>query len=105
MLNSIGVIIAACIIYVWPELWYVDPLCTYFFAIVVVYTTKDTFKQCLKLLLEATPDSISTEQVESTLLGIEGVEDVHDLHVWGLTQEKFCMTAHVTVKETHYLRQ
>ena len=39
MLNSIGVILAATIILIWPNLWYIDPICTYFFSIIVFYTT------------------------------------------------------------------
>jgi Co/Zn/Cd efflux system component len=36
---------------------------------------------------------------------VSGVEEVADLHVWQLTHEKFCMTAHLVLKETHYSRQ
>ena len=43
LLNSVGVIIAATIIFFWPEFWWVDPICTYFFAIIVLWTTKQTF--------------------------------------------------------------
>ena len=40
LLNSVGVIVAALIVYKWPSLWWVDPLCTYFFAAIVLWTTR-----------------------------------------------------------------
>ncbi len=43
LLNSVGVILAATIIYIYPEYWYADPICTYFFALIVLWTTKTTF--------------------------------------------------------------
>ena len=43
LLNSVGVIIAATLIYIWPDLWYMDPICTYIFAIIVLWTTRLTF--------------------------------------------------------------
>ena len=58
LLNSIGVILAATIILIWPHLWYVDPICTYIFALIAVYTTIQTFSQCIRTFLEATPENI-----------------------------------------------
>ena len=39
LMNSIGVIIASRTILIWPNMWYVDPCCTYFFSLIVFYTT------------------------------------------------------------------
>lgn len=48
---------------------------------------------------------VDQDNIKKTLLRIEGVADVHDLHVWSLSQEKYCLTIHILLKETHYLRQ
>ena len=40
LLNSLGVIIAATIIFFWPNLDFIDPICTYIFAIIVLWTTR-----------------------------------------------------------------
>ena len=105
MLNSIGVILAASIVYYNPDLWWVDPLCTYFFAIIVVYTTKDTFWSCIKLLLEATPDMVDQDEIEESLKKLEGVAYCYDLHVWGVSQEKFALTVHIVLKDSHQFKQ
>lgn len=43
LLNSFGVVLASTCIYIWPSLWYLDPTCTLFFAVIVMYTTRLTF--------------------------------------------------------------
>ena len=61
MIMSVGVIIAAIIIYVWPDLWWMDPICTYFFSIIVVVTTIPIIKNCMKVMMEAAPEKINVE--------------------------------------------
>lgn len=58
---SIGVIITATIIYIWPEMWMCDPICTYFFAIIVMVTTIPVTKRCIKVLMEGTPEKFDTK--------------------------------------------
>lgn len=40
LLNAVGVLVSATIIYFFPEMWYMDPICSYFFAAICLYTTK-----------------------------------------------------------------
>ena len=63
LLNSIGVIFAAIIVYIWPQYWYVDPICTYVFAGIVLWTTRVTFWQCVMLILETVPAHLSVEKI------------------------------------------
>jgi len=105
LMNSIGVIIASSVILIWPNFWYIDPCCTYFFSIIVFYTTFKTFGRCIATFLEASPDGIDYDEVEYELTKINGVEDVHDLHIWSLSDEKNALTVHLTLKDTHLYRQ
>ena len=61
MLMSVGVIIAAAIIYLKPEYKIADPICTYLFSVIVCFTTVPVFKECIFVLLEGTPESIDIE--------------------------------------------
>lgn len=97
LLNSVGVIIAATIIFFYPSLWYVDPLCTYFFAAIVLYTTRQTFWQCVILILETAPAHLSIEKMNEKLACIKGVKDVHDIHCWSLSNDKYSFTCHMTL--------
>ena len=95
LLNSVGVIIAAVIIYIRPEAWMCDPICTYIFALIVLWTTKSTFWECVILILETAPDHLDVEKIKTRLMSIEGVRSVHDIHVWSISNDKFSFTCHL----------
>ena len=98
LLNSVGVIIAATLIFFWPELWYVDPICTYIFAIIVLWTTRLTFWQCVVLILETVPPHLDVNKMKARLERIDGIQEVHDIHVWSLNNDKFSFTCHIILK-------
>lgn len=61
MLMSIGVTIAAAVIYIWPidkHHWvkYIDPGCTFFFSIIVCISTKTVLGNCFYILMEGAPE-------------------------------------------------
>ena len=97
LLNSVGVIIAATLIYFWPELWFMDPICTYIFAIIVLWTTRLTFWQCVVLILETVPPHLSVSKIKKRLERVDGVAEVHDIHIWSLNNDKFSFTCHMTL--------
>ena len=101
LLNSVGVIIASGIILIWPSAWWMDPLCTYFFTFIVLYTTIKTFGRCIAIFLEASPEDIEYNEVKCELYKIEGIDLVHDLHIWAISQDKYALTVHLTLSETH----
>ena len=98
VLNSIGVIIASSLIYYDKRLWYLDPICTLFFACIVFYTTRITFWHCCEMLMEATPDEIDPHAVEKALYRIRGVDYVHDIHCWALSASKHAFVVHLKIK-------
>ena len=48
MLMSVGVIIAALVIYFFPSMWMADPICTYLFSVIVMVTTIPIVKNCIQ---------------------------------------------------------
>lgn len=98
LLNSVGVIIAATIVFFFPSMWYVDPICTYLFAAIVLYTTRQTFWQCVILILETAPAHLSIEKMNERLARIKGVKEVHDIHVWSLSNDKYSFSCHITLE-------
>lgn len=58
MLQSIGVIIAAILITIYPEAKIADPICTYIFSILVIFTTIPVSKDCMRILMEAQPSTV-----------------------------------------------
>jgi cobalt-zinc-cadmium efflux system protein len=49
------------------------------------------------MLMEQTPTNIEMSAIKESLARIPGVRDVHDLHVWALSDGKFAMTGHLVV--------
>ena len=101
MLMSVGVIIAAVLIYFKPGWWYADPICTYLFSVIVVVTTLPIIKNCIKIIMEGTPKNISLDKLTNEILALdpENIVDVHDLHVWVISQGKNTMSAHLKSKK------
>ena len=63
IIQSIGVIIAALIIYFKPEWWLADPICTFFFSVLVIFTTVPVVKDCIKVLMEGAPEEVNLEEL------------------------------------------
>jgi cation diffusion facilitator family transporter len=100
LLASIGVLISSIILIFRPDLTIVDPLCTFLFSILVLYTTYHLVKDSLAVLMEGVPGNIHPDLIESSLLNVPGVIAVHDLHVWTLSPGKYSLTAHIKVDHT-----
>lgn len=96
---SVGVIIAAIVINIWPNWTIVDPLCTYLFSIIIMGTSIPVFKDCILVLMEATPSNIDVDQLEQDIQDLQGVEEVHDLHVWSISAGKHALTCHITTEQ------
>lgn len=82
LFQSIGVIIAAVCIKIWPSAKIVDPICTFVFCFIVLLTTVPIIIDCIKILMESTPANFKLQKMQQELEQIEDVVEVHDLHVW-----------------------
>ncbi|XP_015109420.1 zinc transporter 2 isoform X2 [Diachasma alloeum] len=97
-IQSTGVLVAALIIYFKPTWSIVDPICTFLFAILVLFTTVAIIKDVMNVLMEGIPKGFEYSAVESTFMGIEGVVKVHNLRIWALSLDKTALSAHLAIK-------
>lgn len=93
--QSIGVVIAALIIFFNPDYKLADPICTFIFAILVLGTTYKVIKDCVAVIMEGVPDGVRLHEFEEELSKLADVIEVHDLHIWQLTVGKPALSAHV----------
>lgn len=102
--QSLGVIIAATVIYFKPDWNIVDPICTFFFSVIVIFTTIPITRDCIAILMEGilsyeislgTPRKINIDLLRTDILKLPNVTSIHDLHVWSLTNSKMAMSAHI----------
>ncbi|HLB36141.1 MAG TPA: cation diffusion facilitator family transporter [Gemmatimonadales bacterium] len=96
LLGSVGAMAAGAIILVtgWTP---ADPLISIVIAVLIVWSGARLARDSVEILLEATPRHISLSEVERRIVGIPGVSDVHDLHVWTLTSGVVAMSGHAVV--------
>ncbi|CAN7988872.1 unnamed protein product, partial [Ixodes hexagonus] len=97
LIQSVGVLLAAIIIYFCPSCGMVDPICTLMFSVIVLVTTLAILKEALNVLMEGIPRSVDYRQVRAMLLSVRGVARVHDLHIWSLSLDKLAVSAHVVL--------
>ena len=87
---------------VWSPVHMLDPICTYIFCIIVLFTTVGISKMCISILMEGTPVNFKIEKFEEELKKLEGVRNTHNLHVWNLNREKIAMVAHVIAEKEYH---
>jgi cobalt-zinc-cadmium efflux system protein len=66
-------------------------------GLLVLYSSWDVVRESADILMQGTPREMRLEEVEGCLLGIEGVRQVHDLHVWTLTSGRHLLSVHLVV--------
>jgi len=77
LISSVGVVIAAIIIKFKPNLLIVDPICTFIFSVIVLFTTFKLVGKSVAVLMEATPSHIDPLEIEEDLAKVPGVRAVH----------------------------
>lgn len=96
---SIGVVVGGIIILATGWLW-VDPALSLAIAAVVILGTWSLFRESLALTLDAVPTNIDLDEVRQFLLSLEGVTDLHDLHVWGISSRDAALTVHLVMPDS-----
>ncbi|KAG5450605.1 Zinc transporter 2 [Clonorchis sinensis] len=98
LVQSVGVMIAAMIIYFRPHLKVVDPICTFLFSILVLITTINVLRDALSVLMEATPRGLDFNDVKNALNDVPGVVELHNLRMWSLTMNKTAVSVHLAIE-------
>lgn len=98
LIQSVGVMIAGAVIWLKPNWLIVDLLCTLIFSTFALSTTFPMLRDVFDILMGRTPRDINIEMVEDGIKGINGVESVHDLHVWAITVGKLVLSCHVVAE-------
>ncbi|KAK9959424.1 hypothetical protein ABG768_009552 [Culter alburnus] len=99
LLQSLGVLLAAVIIYFRPEWKIADPICTFLFSILVLGTTLTILKDIFKILMEGVPHGVDFDSVNEDLLAVGGVKSTHSLRMWSLTTSETHLSVHAVIDE------
>ena len=95
---SLGVVLSGFIILLTGWLW-VDPIIGIVIVIVITLGTWGLLKESFHLSMDAVPREINLKQVGDYLKSIQGVKEVHDLHIWAMSTTENALTAHLVIPE------
>jgi cobalt-zinc-cadmium efflux system protein len=98
-LGSVGVLLAGAVtlLFGWP---YADPLVAIGIGLFILPRTFALGRQAVRILVQAAPAHVDVAAVRAGLAALDGVQDVHDVHVWTLTSGMEVGSAHLTVGPT-----
>ena len=87
---------------VWTGQQWVDPVMSLAVAVVILWGSIDLLKESVWMSLAGVPAGIDVDQVEVALAELDGVEAVHDLHIWPLSTTETALTAHIVTPSANY---
>ncbi|WP_286887600.1 cation diffusion facilitator family transporter [Aneurinibacillus sp. UBA3580] len=97
MLGSVGAIVAALLI--WQFGWTIaDPIASVIVAVLVLISGWRVIRDSVNVLMEGVPDGMDIDKIRKSVLTIEGVTAVHDLHVWTVTSGFPSLSCHIVVQ-------
>lgn len=100
-LGSVQAIAAGALI--WAFGWNLaDPVAAVLIALLVAWSSWSLLNESVNILMEASPQGVDTGEVARELTAIEGVIDIHDLHVWTITSGFHSLSAHARVEDTEH---
>lgn len=98
LLGSVGAIIAGLLIIFFN--WNLaDPVASVLVAILILISGWRVTKDTVHILMEGKPENVDIQSVKETLLNLEGVDSIHDLHVWSITSDFPTLSCHLTVEQ------
>lgn len=98
LLNSVGVIISAILIY-FTNLNIFDPIISIVIGAVVFIGGAKIIRESYIILMESVPEEFNLDQIRAEIGAIEGVRDIHELHLWTITTDHHSLTAHVFINK------
>ena len=97
-LSSLGIVAGAIAIH-FTGLDVIDPILSLLIGALIIWTAWDIIQESLNVLLEGLPRGMELNEVTSAMLQVEGVIDVHDLHIWSLGSSAHALSCHVLIED------
>lgn len=96
--GSLAAVVLGITLY-FTNFYALDAVFSLIIATLVLYSAKDLLRDSLNILLQGTPTDVSVDEVADSLVGVNGVQNVHDVHVWVLTSDQYACSAHVVIDD------
>ncbi|GAA4701221.1 cation diffusion facilitator family transporter [Brevibacillus fulvus] len=98
LISSLGVIVSAVIIY-FTGFTIFDPLISMVIGAIIFTGGYKILRESYLILMESVPEKYNLDEIRRDISQIEGVEDVHEMHLWSVSTEHYSLTAHVFIRD------
>jgi cobalt-zinc-cadmium efflux system protein len=97
-LSSAAVIAGGWAILATGQAW-IDSALSFGIGALVLWSSFGIMRETLNILLEGTPRGMKLARVEAAIREVDGVNDVHDLHVWSIGSETSALSCHISIED------
>jgi cobalt-zinc-cadmium efflux system protein len=97
-LSTAAVIVGGWMILRTGQTW-IDPALSFGIGAMILWSSFGIVQETLNILLEGVPRGLDAEQVSSVILAVNGVNDVHDLHLWSIGSQTHSLACHITIAD------
>jgi cobalt-zinc-cadmium efflux system protein len=94
VLSTVGAVLAGIAIRFTGLNW-LDPLVSIFIGLLILWNAWGILRESVNILMEATPADVDAQAVVDSIMHVEGVRGVHDLHIWSITHGLRTLSAHI----------
>lgn len=98
MLAAVAILVGAVIIR-YTGWVYLDPVLSILIGIFIVYSSTDIIRESLNILLEGLPRGMNLAEITDAMKNVDGVLDVHDLHIWSVGSKTHALSSHVLIED------
>src|SRR6185437_14482883 len=96
---STAAVIVGGVAILFTGMMWIDPVLSIVIAAMILWSSIGIVRETLNILLEGTPRDVQLGSVRSAMQSVQGVVDVHDLHIWSLGSRSHALASHVTIAE------
>jgi cobalt-zinc-cadmium efflux system protein len=93
------IVAALGVVWLFKPWFWLDPVFSWIIVAMILYGGWGLLKESILILMNATPVGINLTDIQQTLMSIEGIKEIHDLHVWNPSAESIALAVHVTVPD------
>jgi cobalt-zinc-cadmium efflux system protein len=96
--STAAVIVGGWVILATGQYW-IDSALSFGIGALILWSGFGICRETLNILLEGTPRGIRLDRVEAAMRAVDGVNDVHDLHVWNIGSETRALSCHISIED------
>jgi len=96
ILSSVGVVVASGLIIVTGNTIF-DPIVSAMIGLFILSNSFRLVKESMQILMEASPGHIDLEKITEDIQKINGVKEVHDLHIWSIGSDVYSLSSHILI--------